>query len=248
MSSNFIYYRFCPSFLKSQKLVVGPSKAYLNGYALSKEGHTHSGYASSSHTHTPTSIGAAASSHTHSEYASFTHNHDSIYAALNHTHGDTYASIDYVDTIFGASNGVQYSDTITCNNRLNGKPPLTLYSKTFSPGFTAYSALITWNTYNFNTSARLDYYYSNGSTSTYNMYINSISEYKLINGLKAEFLLLGTNTQIASIYVTLSNNKLTFNIDYRSNGYDSYLESYSSMGYYGDWYPISIPYTIKFFP
>lgn len=58
--------------------MIGPSKAYLHGSALSKEGHTHSGYAltdhshsgyaSSSHTHTPASIGAAASSHTHSNY------------------------------------------------------------------------------------------------------------------------------------------------------------------------------------
>lgn len=52
---------FC-HFLKAQKLVVGPSKAYLHGEALSKESHTHSNYALSSHTHS----GYAASSHNHS--------------------------------------------------------------------------------------------------------------------------------------------------------------------------------------
>ena len=37
--------------------------------------HTHTEYASSSHTHTPASIGAAASSHTHDDYAASSHNH-----------------------------------------------------------------------------------------------------------------------------------------------------------------------------
>lgn len=43
--------------------------------AFASANHTHNDYASSSHTHTPASIGAAATSHTHSDYASTSHTH-----------------------------------------------------------------------------------------------------------------------------------------------------------------------------
>lgn len=72
----------------------------LNGKADAE--HSHTGYAESSHTHTPASIGASPATHTHTPSsigaAPSSHSH-SEYASSNHSHSD------YLPTSGGAVNG-----------------------------------------------------------------------------------------------------------------------------------------------
>lgn len=49
---------------------------------------------------TPAEIGAAAAVHSHSEYASTSHNHDSLYAAISHTHTEYASSSHNHDSVY----------------------------------------------------------------------------------------------------------------------------------------------------
>lgn len=86
--------------------------------------HSHD-YAASSHTHTPSSIGAAAASHTHS-YAATNHTH-SDYAASSHTH--TAANVGALSTSGGTVNG---DVNIAGILRVNGQQSFYFQTSTMS--------------------------------------------------------------------------------------------------------------------
>ena len=89
-------------------------------------------YASISHTHTASEIGAAASGHNHdSDYADVNHNHDSEYATVGHDHDEDYAALSHTHIDYATATALsELSATVSGKANASHSHDNTYYTET----------------------------------------------------------------------------------------------------------------------